>query len=415
MSTLASRSQSERGGRLLALALISYFFVFFHRASLSTLGQLLKTDFHLNNTELGWLGSVYFYIYAMMQLPTGIWADRRGIQYPLIGGTTLAAVGTLLFAHSTTFFDALLARSLLSLGLSVILMSCIRLISLIYPPEKFSTFSGLVVGIGSLGAICSGLPLQMLLMHYSWQFIHLFMGGFSLVLAIAIAYCYQKDASYFTLPSSGTTSWQSQLKRVVFNPQTHFAFGVNFFIGATTFGFAGLWGVRFLTQVVHASPQQATLASSLFFLGFSLGSFGLGAFSSKIKRRKLPLFLSATGSFCFTCLLAFGPLLSILLYDVIYIFLGFFGSAFTLAWASSKENNAPEVAAMAASAANIGGFFGPALLQPLLGWLLDHYGNGMNHPFQPVFIAMLCAHVLSLACIAGIRETYCQNQTVSTL
>lgn len=400
------------GGRLLALALASYFFVFFHRAAPSTLAHVLKSDFHLTNTEFGWLGSVYFYIYALMQLPTGIWVDRHGMKYTLIGGSLLSGIGSILFALSTTFFEAIITRAILGLGVSVILVSCLRLISVIYSPDRFSTYAGMVVAIGTLGAICAGLPLDFLLKHYSWRTIHCGIALICIALAGCLAYAFRQIPTPTAPVQKPGNSWTSQLQSVIHNPQTWCAFGVNFFVGSTVFGFSGLWAVRYLVTTFGANTFQATLALSCFFCGFGLGSALMGMLSTHLGRRKTPMYISAFGSIILTSLLAFGDPYPITVYDAIYFLLGFFGTSFSISWASSKENNAPDLAGMATSTANIGSFFGTALMQPLMGWLLDHVGIHLSHPFAPIFWAMLAAHLIGLACIAGIRETYCQNQTV---
>jgi MFS family permease len=325
---------------------------------------------------------------------------------------------------------AILTRTLLALGVSVIFVSCLRLISLIYPPEKFSTFSGITVTIGTLGAISAGLPLYALLHDFSWQSIHIGIGIIGILLTIGIYISFfhvQKNHPqlFESISTYAITKDRSLLKSVIMNQQSWYAMGINFFVGATVFGFSGLWGVRYLTSVVGASSLQGTLALSCFFAGFGSGSFLLGSLSSLLGRRKPPMILGSMASLGLVGFLVIAPVYSIEIYYVIYALVGFFGSAFTVAWASAKENNSPDAAGMATSTANIGAFIGTALMQPTMGWMLDHsqkiaqlplFSGTLSsfHPFKPIFALMWVFHLFSLMCILAIRETYCKNQQVTT-
>jgi MFS family permease len=411
-STVASPLHTP-SGKLLLLSLASYFFVFFHRAAPSTLSHVLKTDFHLSNTAYGWLGSIYFYIYALMQVPTGVWVDRKGTQHTLIGGTLLSGIGSLLFSFSSSFPEALISRGILGLGVSVILVSCLRLITLFYPPERFSTLSGMVVCVGTLGAIAAGLPLDLLLHSLSWRWIHAVIGSLCIICSIALWLFFKTIPSLSTPHTSSLAtapSWLKQLGSVAANTQTWYAFGVSFFIGSTIFGYAGLWAVRFLVGAPGATSYQATLALSFLFGGFGVGGLAIGAFSTHIARRKPPIYISACFSILLTALLSYGVLYPLWVYDIIYFLLGFFGAAYPIAWSCAKENNPSHLAGMATSLANMGSFLGAALIQPLMGWMLDHWGNHTAYPFKPIFLMMLCAHLLSLVCVAFIRETHCKNR-----
>ncbi len=51
--------------------------------------------------------------------------------------------------------------------------------------------------------------------------------------------------------------------------------------------------------------------------------------------------------------------------------MGLATAGFSLTWACSKEVNPPLLSGMLTSVANMGGFLAGALLQPLVGWVMD--------------------------------------------
>ena len=57
---------------------LAYFFVYFHRLSLSIVANDLIADFKTTASVMGLLGSIYFYCYAFMQLPAGLLSDSLG-------------------------------------------------------------------------------------------------------------------------------------------------------------------------------------------------------------------------------------------------------------------------------------------------------------------------------------------------
>jgi hypothetical protein len=53
------------------------------------------------------------------------------------------------------------------------------------------------------------------------------------------------------------------------------------------------------------------------------------------------------------------------------IAIGLGAAGLTISWACAKEVNAPQYSGMATALVNTGCFLGPALIQPLVGWMLD--------------------------------------------
>lgn len=98
--------------------------------------------------------------------------------------------------------------------------------------------------------------------------------------------------------------------------------------------------------------------------------------------------------------------------------MGFSAAGFSLTWACAKEVNPPQLAGMSTSIANVGGFFGAAVMQPLVGWLMDQVwaGNMINgvrvytlSDFRFGFSIVIGMAFFGLAAAFFIRETRCKN------
>jgi MFS family permease len=160
------------------------------------------------------------------------------------------------------------------------------------------------------------------------------------------------------------------------------------------------------------------LHTSWLLIGFALGSFFLGILSDRLRRRK-PVMLGGVGLY----LLCWLPwVLQWQLPAVaglgLFFLMGVGAGGFTLTWAVAKEVNRPALSGMATSVVNTGAFLGAALLQPLVGWIMDLGWDGRVMDGVRVYSA--ANHQLgvgiffgvALAGFAGalmVRETHCRQ------
>ena len=105
---------------------IAYFFVYFHRLSLSVVANDIATDFGTTATVLGMLGSVYFYCYAAMQFPAGLFSDSIGPRKTVAISLLLACMGSILFGLAHNITVAFVARIMVGLGVSMVFIPTMK-------------------------------------------------------------------------------------------------------------------------------------------------------------------------------------------------------------------------------------------------------------------------------------------------
>ena len=88
------RGSSQRW-LVFALGVSAFWLSFFHRIAPAALAGELTAAFDVTGAALGALAATYFYVYALMQLPTGVLADT-------LGPRKVLACGSLLAPHSST-------------------------------------------------------------------------------------------------------------------------------------------------------------------------------------------------------------------------------------------------------------------------------------------------------------------------
>lgn len=427
MTAHASRLQHDRHGsrarmrRLrwttFVLVVLAYMLSFFHRMAPGTIAADLQNTFAASSAALGGIAATYFYIYTVMQIPTGVLADTLGPRRLLTWGGIVAGAGSLLFGMAESIAVLSTGRLLVGLGVSLTFISMLKLNAAWFHDRHFGTFTGLSILLGNIGAVAAAGPLAWMLGFTSWRTVFEGVGILSLIIA-ALTWLFVRNNPVETgLPSmrelDGLEShpphkghWLEGLRTVVRNRATWPAFWVNFGLSGTFFTFAGLWAVPFLQKTHSLSRSDAANHTSLLLSGFALGALVIGTLSDSLgRRRPVMIIASLIHLLCWLPLLFAWPLSPFGML-VLFFVMGLSTSCFTLSWACVKEVNPHALSGMATSVANTGAFLGTGILQPLVGRSVDLSGNyttGLWILFGFVVIGFIGA--------LRIRETYCRYVT----
>jgi predicted MFS family arabinose efflux permease len=415
---------TKRRHRLaLAIVVATYALSFFQRFAPAGIAADLVAAFNTSASSLGALAATYFYVYTLMQVPTGILVDTLGPRRILLIGGVLGGAGSLMFALASGLELALLGRTLIGLGVSVTFIAMLKIIAVSFDERRFATLVGLAMLIGNLGSVLAGAPLSWLAQLTSWRHIFVALAGVSLLLGVA---CWvllreqptvagQSDAK----PSFDWGLVASGLVSVLRNRDSWPTVCVNFGICGSFFAFAGLWATPFLTQAHGLTRAAAANHVSLYFVGFALGCVFMGALSDRLGKRKPVLIVTSHLYLLIWLLLLWDLALPLLASYALFTLMGLITAGFTLTWACAKEVNAPQLSGISTSVTNMAGFLAGAILQPLVGWVMDrHWQGGLTGSGARLFTPEdFHAGLLLLTAVAAfgalsswwIRETACRN------
>jgi sugar phosphate permease len=402
-----------------ALGAAAFVLAFFHRVAPGAIAADLREAFAASATTLGFIAAFYFYPYAAMQLPSGVLADSIGPRRLFTAGSLVAGIGSLMFAFAPDVGWLLAGRALVGLGVAVAFVSVLKLIASWYSDREFGTWVGVLQLLGNLGGVLGAWPLAWAVQQVSWRWVFALAGIVSLLLAAAIWLGVRdspREAGLEGVCSSGDSGelagedWLQGLKRVAANPQTWSAFLMHFGLIGSYLTFSGLWAVPYLTDGLGMNRNDATVHVTGMILGFAFGAFAVGALSDRMGLRRPLLrwlslfFLASWTPWVMGWHLPHAASLA-----------AFFGmgvgmSGAVLCWALAKELNPPALSGTATSLVNIGGFLGVAILQPVVGWILDRSAGA------PALVGyQKAAGLLALVALIGVvaafrlRETRCRN------
>jgi len=158
---------------------------------------------------------------------------------------------------------------------------------------------------------------------------------------------------------------------VVSNGQTWWCALIGFGTAATMLGFAGLWAVPWLNSVHGYSIAEAAGIASMLFLGWAIFAPLAGWASDRMGRRNSILVVGVLIELlAFTIVIYFTPTSTALLMALIFI-TGAGGSSMTVCFSSVREHNDIAYSSTSLGLMNMCVVGSGAVMQPLIGWLLD--------------------------------------------
>ena len=423
------RAQRRRRNTALVVVLAAYVISFFQRFAPAGIAQDLTAAFNTTASSLGALAATYFYVYTVMQVPTGIFVDTFGPRRILLLGGIVGAAGSLLFGMASSLELALVGRTLIGLGVSVTFISMLKFIAVWFDEKRFASMVGVGLLVGNFGSVLAGAPLSWLAQAVGWRSVFVAIACVSLLLGIACWVLVRDRHDGGTIgevkkPHFDRTVVLSGLLQVVRNRATWPAAWINLGVSGSFFAFGGLWATPFLVEAHGMTRTVAASHVSLYFTCFALSCVGVGTLSDRLGKRK-PVLVVGTHLYALTWVAWLsGVALPLYASYGMFALMGILTASFTLTWACAKEVNPPLLSGMSTSITNMGGFLAGAILQSLFGWAMDlHWAGGVSSSGARQYTAgdyhagiVLLALTAAIGAIASwrIRETNCRNIWLSS-
>lgn len=404
-----------------------YLVGFFQRVAPAVMVDELMADFQIGAAVLGNLSAAYFYAYAAMQIPSGILADAIGPRRLSAYAALIASLGIFAFALSPYLWLAYLGRFLIGASVAVAFVACMKLAGHWFPTNRFATITGVALLMGNLGGILAGIPLSEAIELFGWRSSMVFSGVITLAGAVLIWVVVRDDPSergYASFAYAATVdekklSAGQSLKLVVKKRDTWLLFFAGGLSAAPLLVFAGLWGVPYLTQIYGMERSQSAGLTSTMLLAWAIGGPSLGAISDRIRRRKLPYLMANISAALLWGIFLFADIPQPLLYPL-FAAMGFASGGLIVGFAFAREANHPAVAGTVGGVVNMSILGFAALLQPLLGYILDRNWDGALLGGTPsygtdayffAFLWLFSCVLLSVLALIPVAETRCEMST----
>ncbi len=365
MTPADKASQSTRTGWLLwALAALFYAYGFLQRVAPAVLATDLMRDFALGGALLGTLSAAYFYAYAAVQIPAGLFMDRLDPARLLAWAALFAALGAVVFGLAPVYWVAVAGRAMIGAGVGVAYVGSLKIAAHHLPPRRFGLVAGFTLTAGTLGAVLGQAPLALLVAVAGWRNTLLVTAAAALVIALLVALARPRSGRGGVARVPAGTALLTILRR----GETWLLVGVTGALGPPILAFAGLWGVPFLQQVYGLPAASAGLFTSLLLLAWAAGGPLSGALSDAVGRRPVLLGGALLQLAGWTAVATLPP--PALLAGALLL-LGLGGGTMVVAFALARDRFGELAAATALGIVNSAVLLVGAGVQTLLGVLLD--------------------------------------------
>lgn len=373
---------------IFAVLTVGYFFVYFHRISVSVVGQDIVADV---GGSIGFLSSVYYWTYTAMQIPSGVMADRFGARAASTVFLLIASIGSLVTCVGTEFWMIVLGKVMIAAGMAVVYVPLMKLVSVWFPKSDYAVLSGVVIAVGNVGAIAATGPLELMAQALGWREVFLVLGVITLVLAVLCATVIRNHPKDRGLPSveavelseHGTAVVESSAARIPVMKGLRIVLSggrkfwtcalAYFLVYGSIMTFQGTWAVTYFNNVYDFVLSASWMVTALG-VGKILSTLAIGGMTSRgIIRSKRKAMVYGTSVFTVLWAVIFvfaGDIDSYWFWFAVSFAFGFFGGFMTLSFTQVKEWYPIAISGTAVSGTNIFLFLGASVCTTISGAII---------------------------------------------
>ena len=381
----------------------------------------LMAEFAVSGAVLGQLSALYFYPYAVMQLPIGALLDRYGARLMLTTALLLAAVGSVVFGTAGSVNVAYIGRFMVGAGSAVGFIASMALAAKWFHSRHFALLTGLAMFFAMVCGIAGQAPLAFAVEAFGWRKTMVWAGIFAIALAVLTALIVRNSPIPNTADHANDNRWAeiwSGLKATITRNEIWRVAIVAMSMSGPMLALGGLWGVPFLAGAYELDRPTSAFYTSFSLLGWAVGAPFFGWVSDRIGRRKLPLVIGTGLNAGLIAIIAFLPGLSLTMMAAAFFLSGLTGGCMVISFALGREVSAKKLHGSVSGLVNGMTVGAGAVLQPIIGWVLDLRWDGTMSAGARIYqtsdyrFAFLC-----LAAWAGagfvvsltLRETNCRQ------
>ena len=357
---------------------------------------------------MGMLVSAYFFVYGVMQIPSGILSETLGIKKTIVFFTAITIIGVFLFWISESYNLLFTAQFLVGIGSSVFYINAVKLVSTWFPQNRRATAIGILSAASGLGNFVAYMGFPVALEWFgNWRTLYFVMCVF-LVLGWIMNIIVIKEREQqqpTTILSRGNSIRDLILSGL--KDRRIYPFILGFILSSSSWVFM-TWMPQFLIDVKGFSYVQVGQIASVGTIAGIPGCIAVAAISDRLRKRKLPLILfSATYAVLLSLFLYLPVQTPIIVFSVLSFMINFALSFWVLYFSMIPETVPLEKAGIALGIVNGMGTIGFSLLTPIYGRFVDITGQYATSNLIILVAAFLMPVVFTLyikECYGGINE-----------
>jgi sugar phosphate permease len=388
-----------------------YFFVYFHRVSTSVIASDLLKAFDTNATTLGFMSSMYFYLYAFEQPLVGYLSDRLGPRRVIGYWSMAAAAGCFLFGMAPNIGWASAGRALIGLGVGGVYVPAVKAFSLWFSKKEFATMIGLLMSMGNIGAVIATTPLAWAAASWGWRPTFFLIGGITLGLAfvtLLLTRDYARPSETVqvndAIASGGNPGSRVKVVKVLASGQFWIIATIFFGIYGTLITLQGLWATPFLMAVLGIEHIFASKLNMLIPVGVIIGAPLFGWMPDRFSLDKGNTLIAILTVYALTWvgIIFVSNQLDTIGLSLVLLLMGIAAGGFiSTLWGIVQEATPSDILGLTSGMLNPAPFLGVAAFQVITGAILDRGdrvgGLYQISGFKNAFLACLFCIIICVA------------------
>lgn len=392
---------SKRRWAIVVMGSLNFVLSMFFRVSTAVVSPALVRDLGLTSSQLSDLSAVFFYAFAVSQIPIGIALDRVGPRLTM-GLLAVAAVGgSILFAVGRTPAELIVARVLLGIGMSGNLMVVLALLAAWFPVNRFGFLSGLVVSVGVMGNLLAATPLALMSLWIGWRESFLVFAAIDAVVVGAFVLV-TRDRPSGHKPSVRRSQPLTGHLWKLLRMYAYWAVSVSNFVRYGYFtALQSLWVAPFLIYGMGLGEIDASNALLFLGLGYMVALPLWGSLSDRVFRSRKWVVISSMLAYSVLTFSLSWWMQGVAMWFVllIFFFLGFTAAPGQITYAHIKELLPQSMIAQAMTAVNLFTVLGAGFMTHLLGMVVGADPAALVGPAAFCWIWYVGALGLAVSCL----------------
>ncbi|MCI3206391.1 MULTISPECIES: MFS transporter [Pandoraea] len=394
---------------VLAMIFVTYCIAGADRANLGVVIPTIRSEYHLSNTDVGAMASLFYFGYAIVQIPSGYLFGKLGVRGLMVGSMVLTSLATLFMGLAGSVVQLKTARAVLGVAEGPINIGIVSTINRWFPPQEKGLATGVFISAIKFAPAFVPPLCALLLLRFGWREVFFIFAVPGLITSLlwfwlvrdepkASRFVSQGEIDYIkSSPQAAAPAqpraaavghfWVDRLirtrqvpllatSRAVFTSWNVWgcALGYFFLVGIT---YAIMtWVPTYLVSVKHFSTLKMGAVASAPWMGAIVGNLLGGWLSDTVfaRRRKPVMMITSVATVGMMYALLFAPSDPVglaLLFFVAGVLLNLGYSTFLVyPMGIAARDKVP----LAASIVNTGGSLGGAFAPFLVGLILDTSG-----------------------------------------
>lgn len=379
---------------IIVFALLAGIINYMDRSALAISAPEIMDEFKFSAADIGLMGTVFSWIYAVSQLPAGWITDRFSTRKVYAGAIAGWSICIGLVALCTRFWHFILLRALMGAAESPNSPASAKMTTDWFPRSERSHATALWDSGTKWGPAIAPPLLTLIMVTYGWRAIYIFLGVIGVALAIGFFVCYRR-------PEQHDKITKEELDLIEQDKEDNDLTGSDISWGSM-FKYRQVWGMMlgyfciiwiwntfivflpmYLQQSQGVSIMNSGWLSAIPFLGAAIMEFMGGYVMSRMNRNaSLPSLALKLRYMAVSVILA-GVLVGILpfisnltlLIVVLTLAIGFTANSQGIAWTMASDVISRNKVSSLGAIQNFGGYFGGAFAPLVTGIIVDTTGS----------------------------------------